>query len=59
MLAVFLQHWLHLPLLWVGVDIFFVISGFLITGILMNRKKRRESYFGYFYWSVWIDIYLA
>ena len=48
-LAVLLNHTLHLPLTWAGVDIFFVLSGFLITGILLARKKTGGGYFSYFY----------
>lgn len=33
----------------IGVDIFFVISGFLITNIILNNLKSNEFYLSIFY----------
>ncbi len=48
--AVFIHHTLHVKLLWMGVDLFFILSGFLITGILVDNKTHGlKQYFGHFY----------
>jgi len=49
-LAVFVHHALHVKLLWMGVDLFFILSGFLITGVLLDAKKHTlGKYFSQFY----------
>ena len=50
MLFVIVFHYGYFTAGWIGVQIFFVLSGFLITSILLAERQRPVPFFKRFYW---------
>ena len=65
-ITVFFHHYARFQAGWMGVDVFFVLSGFLITGILYDTRDRPKRFRNFYvrrslrifplYFFVWIAI---
>jgi len=58
MIGVISAHYGYLQCAWVGVQFFFVLSGYLITSILLAEKEQPfRQYLGRFYWRRMLRIF--
>lgn len=55
-MSVVLFHFWMFPIGWIGVDLFFVISGFLIGGAIIKKKIAGSFSFKEFYWRRFLRI---